>query len=130
MIEQRKKDKWVIVVFHSLLLVLLLSFQRACCSFSSHSKQQKDKVTELPGQPNVSFAQYSGYVSVNKDSGRTLFYWFVEAVEDPASKPLVLWLNGGLSVDNPIVYFVLFTPFLLINVAFGCTPNHNLGLGV
>ncbi|XXG51793.1 hypothetical protein AAC387_Pa03g0288 [Persea americana] len=95
MIEQRKKDKWVIVVYHSLLLVLLLSFQRVCCSFSSHSKQQKDKVTELPGQPNVSFAQYSGYVSVNKDSGRALFYWFVEAVEDPASKPLVLWLNGG-----------------------------------
>lgn len=57
-------------------------------------------MTELPGQPNVSFAQYSGYVLVNKDSGRALFYWFVEAVEDPASKPLVLWLNGGLSVDN------------------------------
>ncbi|CAI0394710.1 unnamed protein product, partial [Linum tenue] len=41
------------------------------------------------------FAQYSGYVTVNEKAGRALFYWFFEAVEDPESKPLILWLNGG-----------------------------------
>ncbi|KAH7546122.1 hypothetical protein FEM48_Zijuj01G0167100 [Ziziphus jujuba var. spinosa] len=59
-------------------------------------QQLKDRVVELPGQTfNVSFAHYSGYVTVNEKSGRALFYWFIEAVEDPDSKPLVLWSNGG-----------------------------------
>lgn len=58
--------------------------------------QQRDKVLYLPGQSfNVSFAHYSGYVAVNEDPGRALFYWFFEAAEEPDSKPLVLWLNGG-----------------------------------
>lgn len=43
----------------------------------------------------MSFAQYAGYVNANEVSGKALFYWFIEAVEDPDSKPLVLWLNGG-----------------------------------
>lgn len=59
-------------------------------------QQQLDRVAELPGQSfNLSFAHFSGYVPVNEDSGRALFYWFVEAAEDPHSKPIVLWLNGG-----------------------------------
>ncbi|KAK8695285.1 hypothetical protein V6N13_000451 [Hibiscus sabdariffa] len=31
----------------------------------------------------------------NFPAGRALFYWFFEAAEDPDSKPLLLWLNGG-----------------------------------
>ena len=59
-------------------------------------QQQLDKVLQLPGQSfNVSFEHYAGYITVNEDSGRALFYWFLEATEDPESKPLVLWLNGG-----------------------------------
>lgn len=59
-------------------------------------RQEQDKVGELPGQNFVvNFTHYSGYVTVNEDSGRALFYWFFEAVEDSADKPLVLWLNGG-----------------------------------
>ncbi|KAL3515255.1 hypothetical protein ACH5RR_022157 [Cinchona calisaya] len=50
----------------------------------------------LPGQPSgVLFKQYSGYVNVDKVNGRNLFYYFVEAAQDPHSKPLILWLNGG-----------------------------------
>uniref|UniRef100_A0A2P2K9K9 Carboxypeptidase n=1 Tax=Rhizophora mucronata TaxID=61149 RepID=A0A2P2K9K9_RHIMU len=59
-------------------------------------QQELDRIAELPGQDfNVSFAHYSGYVTVNQEFGRALFYWFFEAAEDPESKPLVLWLNGG-----------------------------------
>ncbi|KAL2460222.1 Serine carboxypeptidase 24 [Abeliophyllum distichum] len=48
----------------------------------------------MPGQPKVNFSQYSGYVTVDPTAGRALFYYFTES-EDPSSKPLVLWLNGG-----------------------------------
>ncbi|KAL0357701.1 UNVERIFIED_CONTAM: Serine carboxypeptidase-like 45 [Sesamum calycinum] len=54
-----------------------------------------DRISQLPGQPRVSFQQFSGYVNVDEKGERALFYYFVEAETDPASKPLVLWLNGG-----------------------------------
>ena len=55
-----------------------------------------DKIVKLPGQPpRLSFQQFSGYVTVDYKKHTALFYYFVEAETDPASKPLVLWLNGG-----------------------------------
>ncbi|PWA95989.1 serine carboxypeptidase-like 27 [Artemisia annua] len=57
-----------------------------------------DKIDKLPGQPaNVDFDQYSGYVNVNKESGRSLFYWLTEspANRNPETRPLLLWLTGG-----------------------------------
>lgn len=92
--------KWV---FFLLLnnFIFLINLHR-CTGFTTSSasdslaQQKLDKVNHLPGQTfNVSFAQYSGYVTVNEDSGRSLFYWFIEADDDPSSKPIVLWLNGG-----------------------------------
>ncbi|KAK6931736.1 Peptidase S10, serine carboxypeptidase, partial [Dillenia turbinata] len=58
-------------------------------------KQKADRVIGLPGQPQVNFAHYSGYVTVNESHGRALFYWFFEATHKPQEKPLLLWLNGG-----------------------------------
>ncbi|XP_031270975.1 serine carboxypeptidase-like 40 isoform X2 [Pistacia vera] len=55
-----------------------------------------DKITTLPGQPNgINFSQYSGYVTVDPQAGRALFYYFVESPQNSSTKPLVLWLNGG-----------------------------------
>lgn len=56
---------------------------------------EEDLVVKLPGQPPVKFRQYAGYVDVDVKNGRSLFYYFVEAAEDPDHKPLTLWLNGG-----------------------------------
>ncbi|XP_010279512.1 PREDICTED: serine carboxypeptidase-like 40 isoform X2 [Nelumbo nucifera] len=56
--------------------------------------KEKDMIERLPGQPPVGFKQYGGYVTVDESAGRALFYYFVEA-QDPKSKPLLLWLNGG-----------------------------------
>lgn len=56
---------------------------------------EQDLVTDLPGQPDVSFRHYAGYVPVDESNGRAMFYWFFEAMDLPKEKPLVLWLNGG-----------------------------------
>lgn len=55
----------------------------------------EDLVVNLPGQPKVGFKQYAGYIDVDIKSGRSLFYYFVEAEDDSHLKPLTLWLNGG-----------------------------------
>ncbi|KAJ9690370.1 hypothetical protein PVL29_012824 [Vitis rotundifolia] len=60
-----------------------------------NSLGNEDLVTDLPGQPAVDFRHYAGYVTVNEENGRALFYWFYEATTQPNEKPLVLWLNGG-----------------------------------
>jgi carboxypeptidase C (cathepsin A) len=58
-----------------------------------------DRVWELPGAPaNVNFTQYAGYVTVR--AGSELFYFFVESPQDAASKPLILWLNGGQNLQR------------------------------
>ena len=84
---------------HSLLSVVsLLALCLFPCLSSPLQDQERDKITSLPGQPaNVDFNQYAGYVTVNQQAGRALFYWLVEAPasRDPNSRPLVLWLNGG-----------------------------------
>ncbi|KAK9104030.1 hypothetical protein Scep_020874 [Stephania cephalantha] len=74
-------------------LFLLLGFPFEIAAFRGLT----DKITALPGQPHVGFQQFSGYVTVDavEKKQRALFYYFAEAELDPASKPLVLWLNGG-----------------------------------
>ncbi|KAG9157710.1 hypothetical protein Leryth_021223 [Lithospermum erythrorhizon] len=73
----------------SLLLVV-------CYASEKNKEEEADRIVALPGQPKVSFQQFSGYVTVNQAAGRALFYWLTEAdVLDPLNKPLVIWLNGG-----------------------------------
>ncbi|WJX31914.1 Serine carboxypeptidase-like 45 [Trifolium repens] len=60
-----------------------------------NSFPESDKITSLPQQPKVKFQQYAGYITVDEVQKRALFYYFVEAEVEPASKPVVLWLNGG-----------------------------------
>lgn len=75
----------------SLFLFLLCASIGIAYAFPPHP----DKIILLPGQPQVGFQQFSGYITVDDKKQRALFYYFVEAETDPASKPLVLWLNGG-----------------------------------
>ncbi|MEW5300498.1 MAG: hypothetical protein WDW36_003428 [Sanguina aurantia] len=37
----------------------------------------------------------SGYITVDRQRGRKLFYYFVASEDDPANDPFVLWMNGG-----------------------------------
>lgn len=75
--------------------VALSRHQVSELSYEVRAQQEADRIIELPGQPQVSFKQYSGYVTVNESHGRALFYWFFEATHSPEKKPLLLWLNGG-----------------------------------
>ncbi|XP_024990476.1 serine carboxypeptidase-like 27 [Cynara cardunculus var. scolymus] len=88
----------------SLLAFITLLHSTTAAATTAAARQHryqrlKDKIVSLPGQPaNVSFHQYSGYITVDKKQGRALFYWLIEVPTNngPASsKPLVLWLNGG-----------------------------------
>ncbi|RHN45335.1 putative carboxypeptidase D [Medicago truncatula] len=54
----------------------------------------EDKIKSLPQQPKVGFQQFSVHVTLDTHH-RPLFYYLVEAEVDPASKPVVLYLNGG-----------------------------------
>ncbi|KAK9824563.1 hypothetical protein WJX72_011326 [[Myrmecia] bisecta] len=56
---------------------------------------EKDRVTELPGWGKPEFELFSGYVTVDEEAGRALFYALAESTHSPKTDPLVLWLNGG-----------------------------------
>ncbi|KAH9806352.1 serine carboxypeptidase 24 [Citrus sinensis] len=78
------------------LAIFLFSSITAIINVAALTKQQKlDRISALPGQPPVTFSQFSGYVTVNENHGRALFYWLTEAASSALKKPLVLWLNGG-----------------------------------
>jgi len=84
------------------VVLLQLYFLREAESFPS----EVDRIIRLPGQPQVGFPQYSGYVTVDDKKQKALFYYFAEAEVDPASKPLVLWLNGGPNFSLTNVTFL------------------------
>ncbi|KAM1135483.1 hypothetical protein ACFX2I_044506 [Malus domestica] len=95
------------------IVVVAAVFATVIQAFSTeNSLQEADKITRLPGQPQVNFQQYAGYVTVDEKQGRSLFYYFVEAQTDPASKPLVLWLNGGPGCSSVGGAFIAHGPFL------------------
>ncbi|KAJ3703929.1 hypothetical protein LUZ61_007634 [Rhynchospora tenuis] len=79
--------KWVVIIF---CVVIVLGERGYVEGFP-----EQDLVVGLPGQPNATFRQFAGYVEVDVKTGKSLFYYFTEAEEEPEEKPLTLWLNGG-----------------------------------
>ncbi|KAE9598392.1 putative carboxypeptidase D [Lupinus albus] len=68
-----------------------------------HSKKclkEKYRIDKLPGQPQVNFSQYGGYVTIDKLVGRALYYYFVESQHYKEKMSLLLWLNGGLGCSS------------------------------
>ncbi|XP_068665582.1 serine carboxypeptidase 1 [Aristolochia californica] len=62
----------------------------------SGSAPQSALVTHLPGfDGTLPSKHYAGYVNITGESGKNLFYYFVESEGNPAKGPVVLWLNGG-----------------------------------
>lgn len=62
----------------------------------SECAPQSALVTQLPGFTGTFPSKhYSGYVTIDENHGKKLFYYFVESERNPKQDPVVLWLNGG-----------------------------------
>ena len=100
----------------SILLPVFASSQIGGSTWRYSAAALADLVERVPGQPNVSFAQFSGFVSVSNDTvRRDIFYWFVESQRSPSSDPLILWTNGGPGCSGLIGKFTEMGPFRTIN---------------
>ncbi|XP_057721529.1 serine carboxypeptidase-like 25 [Arachis stenosperma] len=91
--EQHHKK--IFVVLHQVVVILLVMVVPVGPSSCVKGGEEEDRILELPGQPKVSFQQFSAYVTVNKVAGRALFYCLTESSQNSLRKPLVIWLNGG-----------------------------------
>lgn len=74
----------------------------------------KNQIKSLPGLDDATFAKYtmfSGYITVDQAHNRSLFYWFVESLNDPATDPVALWTNGGPGCSGLAGMFTELGPF-------------------
>merc|ERR1719410_2865192 len=58
----------------------------------------QSEITSLPGLDKNTLGKYtmfSGYIDVFPAHNRSIFYWFVESLNDPTNDPVALWTNGG-----------------------------------
>ncbi|KAK8603055.1 hypothetical protein V6N13_085253 [Hibiscus sabdariffa] len=78
---------------------------------------------KLYAKPKVNFRQFSGYINVDSNAGRSLFYYFVEAEHDPLNQPLTIWLSGGPGCSSVGDSFVGVGPFITTNNAHGLKRN-------
>jgi carboxypeptidase C (cathepsin A) len=75
---------------------------------------QKDFITSLPGLNfyySSSFAQFSGFLTVDEAHGRNIHYWYVESTRDPDNDPVILWTNGGPGCSGLLGFGTEFGPF-------------------
>ncbi|CAD7703457.1 unnamed protein product [Ostreobium quekettii] len=58
--------------------------------------EDETEVLGLPGWKRpLPSRHYAGYITVDEDHGRRLFYYFATSERSPTEDPVVLWLNGG-----------------------------------
>ncbi|KAB2086163.1 hypothetical protein ES319_A04G010100v1, partial [Gossypium barbadense] len=83
-----------------------------------------DLISKLPGQLDVNFRQFAGYIDVDENVvGRSLFYYFVEAEKDPLTQPLTVWLTGGPGCSSVGDAFGSVGPFFVKKDAHGLQTN-------
>ncbi|CAB78333.1 SERINE CARBOXYPEPTIDASE I PRECURSOR-like protein [Arabidopsis thaliana] len=80
---------WLMKVF---VFVTLLSLVFVI----TESAPESALITKLPGfEGTFPSKHYSGYVTIDKEHGKNLWYYFIESEKNPSKDPVVLWLNGG-----------------------------------
>ena len=57
--------------------------------------QSSDLVTTLPGIGTPDTPTFAGFLPANPQYGAYLYYYFAESRGNPATDPLILWLQGG-----------------------------------
>jgi hypothetical protein len=94
MLSSSSSSSCLLIAITTLALCLLLLSPAAVQQ--AHGAPEHALITSIPGfvAPFPS-KHYAGYVTVNASHGRSLYYYFVESESNPATDPVVLWLNGG-----------------------------------
>lgn len=87
----------------------------AAVSGSMHPKYHvtHGEITHVPkynGQLNSK--HFGGYVTVDPEHNRNLYYYMVMSERDPASDPVVLWINGGPGCSSFDGFIYEHGPFL------------------
>uniref|UniRef100_A0A1J3IGU3 Carboxypeptidase n=1 Tax=Noccaea caerulescens TaxID=107243 RepID=A0A1J3IGU3_NOCCA len=63
---------------------------------TTESAPESALITKIPGfDGTFPSKHYSGYVTIDKEHGKNLWYYFIESEKNPSKDPVVLWLNGG-----------------------------------
>eukprot|EP00054_Salpingoeca_dolichothecata_P026112 m.185532 g.185532 ORF g.185532 m.185532 type:complete len:447 (-) comp25565_c0_seq1:220-1560(-) len=80
------------------------------CVALAKAAPSADEIQALPGwSAALPSKQYSGYVKAT--GSRQLHYWLVESENNPATDPVVLWLNGGPGCSSLDGYMYEHGPF-------------------
>lgn len=81
--------------------------------FYCNAAPSAQKITNLPGFniSSLNFDMYSGYITIDEQRGKNLFYWFVESQNNPSTDPVLLWLNGGPGASSLLGFFSEHGPF-------------------
>ncbi|KAL4587898.1 hypothetical protein LXL04_000774 [Taraxacum kok-saghyz] len=75
---------------------LFLSIYLSFTNLLVQSAPQNAIVSQLPGfTGTIPSKHYAGYVTLDKNHGKKLYYYYVLSERDPSKDPVVLWLNGG-----------------------------------
>ena len=82
--------------------------------YTSQARADAINIDELPGLDyDPGFRQFSGYLPVDDDHGRHLFYWYVESQGVPTDDPVVLWTNGGPGCSGLLGFGTEMGPYFI-----------------
>lgn len=80
--------------------------------FLANAAPPSHQVISLPGIASFNFLMYSGYLPIPNSNGKELHYVFYTSQNNPATDPLVLWLNGGPGCSSLEGAFMENGPFV------------------
>ncbi|KAI3829879.1 hypothetical protein L1987_04010 [Smallanthus sonchifolius] len=64
--------------------------------FLAHSAPENAAISQIPGfDGTLPSKHYAGYVTIDENHGKKLYYYYVLSERNPSEDPVVLWLNGG-----------------------------------